>query len=351
MTPNSNTDEQYIRRCFALAKKAGHKVYMNPLVGAVIVHNNRVIGEGYHKEFGGPHAEIEALNSVKGKDRVFLKDSRMYVSLEPCNHHGKTPPCVEAIIHSGIQEVVISNIDPNPLMSGRSVELLQSAGVSVKTDVCEEEGVQVLRKFIINKSKEIPYIVLKWAQSKDRYIGREGQQIWLSKQYSKFFVHKWREELDGIMVGTNTVLVDNPSLTNRREVGRSPARIILDRQGKIPDTANVFATKDRVIYLTQTERDFNHSSHIESYILADDEWDLHNQFQLLYKKGISSMMIEGGAQLLKSIIKAGLWHEARIIQTKVTMGHGIKAPGLKGQIHREYDLFEDKILVINNLKI
>lgn len=352
MTDFTHEDECMMRRCFALAKKGGYHVRTNPQVGAVIVVNGRIIGEGYHQEFGGPHAEVNALNAVPQKERHLLSESHLYVSLEPCNHHGKTPPCVDAIIKAGIPKVTISNIDPNEQMSGQSVVALASAGIDVRTGLLKEEGFEVIRKFLVLQKLKLPYIILKWAQSKDGYIGHNDMQVWLSNEQSMLLVHQWREECDAIMVGTSTVITDNPTLTNRRGTGRSPDRIILDRTGRIPRDANVYTNEEAKVFLFSTMHSIKGiPERVSFHQLSQEDWSFKTVAKFLYEKGYSSIIVEGGAKLHASLIEDDLWHEGRVIHTPQRIYSGIKAPIIKGELKEEFLLDQDKILIFNNLKI
>ncbi len=340
-------DITIMKRCFSLAMLGGAKVKNNPLVGCVITCNDRIIGEGYHQYIGGPHAEINALNSVKNIDRHLISQGHLYVSLEPCNHHGRTPPCSEAILKAGIKKVTISCVDPTPKLQGKSIASLREKGIDVRIGLLTKKGETLIQRFKANSIHGLPFIILKWAQSKDGFIGRKGEQVWLSNNTSKLVVHGWRGEVEGIMVGTNTALIDNPSLTNRLSPGNSPHRIILDRHQRLPQTLTLLVDENKTTIFT-TESDYPvKNSAKEIIILKDSEWNLTDIMKRIYALGVHSIMVEGGASLLQTLIKDGLWDEARIIHTSVQLHNGIKAPLLHGKLNKSYDINENKIMIIN----
>jgi len=303
---------KYLFRCVQIAKRGGKSVKSNPQVGAVLVYQNRIIGEGYHQEYGAAHAEVNAIRSVSKSYQNLISESTLYVSLEPCNHHGKTGPCTDLIIKNYIKHVVIAAKDPNRSVRSNGLEKLKASGIKVEL-LPFDAAYNLIRPFTLGSLNNLPYVILKFAQSKDFYIGKEGEQIWITNRYSKHLVHKWRSEIDGIMVGTNTVLTDNPKLTNRLHPGESPIRIIPDRHSKINSSHDVL------------------SDDMETWIYQDTG-DLKSLLQELYTRGISRLMIEGGAKLLKSFIAEKLWHEARILTGNKTLKSGIKAPVIKGKL-------------------
>lgn len=228
-------ENPFLRRCFDLAKLGAGNVSPNPMVGAVLVHQGRIIGEGFHSHYGGPHAEVEAVRSVSPSDQSLIRESTLYVSLEPCCVHGRTPPCTNLILDMGIPRVVISNLDESPGVNGKGIRLLEEAGVEVHTHVLEDEGLpysRIRNTFVRNRR---PYIVLKYARSADGFLGRENESVWLTNGISKRLVHKWRSEVDAILVGTQTLRVDDPGLTNRLYFGKSPIRLVLDREASLPE--------------------------------------------------------------------------------------------------------------------
>ena len=342
-------DEQYMRRCFTLALNGRATVKTNPMVGSVVVYDGQILSEGYHEFFGGYHAERNALLNVPPHYEHLLPESTLYVSLEPCQHTGKTPPCTQIILEKKIKKVIVCQMDPNPLMQGKSIAYLRDHGVDVRIGLLEKEGRLLNRKFIVNQKQQIPYVILKYALSKEGYLGKEGEQVWLSNHESKILVHKWRSEIDAIMIGTNTAIVDNPQLTTREWHGASPLRVIIDKMGRIPESAHI-CSDDLPTLIYTTLNNYN-APRINKTIqfLPDDTdplfWILHN----LYERGIGTLMIEGGAALLQSFIKKELWHEARLIQTKTSIENGIPAPLLKGIKEKEYILGDNNVLKIRSV--
>jgi diaminohydroxyphosphoribosylaminopyrimidine deaminase/5-amino-6-(5-phosphoribosylamino)uracil reductase len=343
----TSVHEIYMKRCFALAKMAGSETKTNPKVGAVIVHQNRIIGEGYHKMFGGNHAEINALNSVAEKDKHLIPQSSLYISLEPCNHFGKTPPCTQQIIKHSIKKVIVSAEDPNPLMKGKSITFLRENGVQVMPGVLEKMGKQLIQPFVINNTKKRPYVILKFAQSKDGYLGKRDKQVWLTNKVSQMLVHKWRSEVDGIMVGTNTAILDNPKLTTRLYPGNSPKRILIDRQGRIPLSHFLLTDDKETLIFTEKDRSFI-DKHKRAILIDFDEKLLENLFKIVFENDVTHLIVEGGAKLLKSIIALNLWDEARVFKCSQMLENGIKAPILNGRLLEKKNLLSDELHIILN---
>ncbi|MDR1813489.1 MAG: bifunctional diaminohydroxyphosphoribosylaminopyrimidine deaminase/5-amino-6-(5-phosphoribosylamino)uracil reductase RibD [Tannerella sp.] len=312
-------NENFMHRCIELAVHGAGNVAPNPMVGAVIEHDGMIIGEGYHRRFGGAHAEVNAINAVR--DEQLLKDATMYVNLEPCSHYGKTPPCAELIMSKRIPRVVIACGDPFPEVSGRGVRMLRDAGVEVVTGVLEKEALWLNRYFMTAHTLRRPYVILKWAQSEDGFIDRkrdcfvprnddkrgtnDGKAYKFSTPLTRMMVHKLRSEVQAIMVGTNTAILDNPSLTVHHWVGRSPLRVVIDRHLRIPKGHKIFSDGEETLLFT--------SETIEE-ILAT-----------LYDRGIYSLLVEGGAALHRSFYEKGLWDEIAIETTPVTLHDGVKA--------------------------
>ncbi len=336
--------EQYMSRCFELALSGGRHTKTNPMVGAVLVHEGRIIGEGYHKVYGSAHAEVNCINSVSDKDKRLIPLSTLYVSLEPCNHYGKTPPCSQLIIDVGIKKVMISCQDPFKKVDGQGISRLMSHGINVTTGILEEKGKELLKKFTANISQR-PYVLLKFAQSKDNYMGRKDEQLWLSNSYSKTYVHKLRSEYDGILVGTNTAILDNPQLTNRNYFGEHPIRLVIDKSAKIPLSHHVLCDDNKTIIFTHIKRSLpknktqillpKHDDEIIPYIL---KYCFDNQ--------IYSIIVEGGRFTLKAFIQHKYWDEALIIKTKSLIYEGIKAPRLEGNLMEKIHLDSDILLRI-----
>lgn len=333
------THEQYISRCILIAQRGGKYTKNNPQVGAVLVHNNKIIGEGFHEYFGGPHAEVNCIKNVK--DKHLIPDSTLYVSLEPCCITGKTPPCTDLIINSGIKKVVISALDVNPEVNGKSVALLKEKGIHVSTGILRKEGEYLIRKFKVNYLEKRPYIILKIVKSKDNFIGKSGKKIWLSNNYTDIYTHKIRSQNDGIMAGSATVLNDNPSLTTRNYSGDNPVRITLDRNGIIPEEFHFFSKKGRSIYFTSNVRQL--PPNIQQVIMNADEFSLKDILSTLYSRGIYSVLVEGGKNLMNAFISEGIWDEAIVISTETKLKNGISAPNINGKLITEYFIATDKI--------
>lgn len=316
-------------RCLQLAQYGVGYVAPNPMVGAVLVYDDRIIGEGYHHHFGEAHAEPNAINSVLYPE--LLKEATMYVSLEPCSHYGKTPPCADLIVNSGISRVVIGTLDPNPKVSGRGIEILRNAGIQVIVGVMEKECRELNKRFFIFQEQKRPYILLKWAQTQDGFIDRKRRDntespLQISNTITKQMTHKMRSENQAILMGVNTVLLDNPSLTVRDWTGKSPVRIAIDRQGRIPTNFNLIDGSVRTIIFTEILRKNEHN--LEFVKINFDEHALPNILQNLFEQNIHSFMVEGGASILNIFIKAGLWDEANIEVSPLRIADGVKAPVL-----------------------
>ena len=338
-----------MRRCFELARKGLGMTMSNPLVGAVIVHNDHIIGEGYHHEFGGPHAEVNAIRSVK--DTSLISDSTLYCNLEPCSHHGKTPPCSILIKQKGFKRVVVSNLDPFPSVNGKGIKQLQEAGIEVETACLEEEGLHLNRRFLHYIIYRRPYVILKWAQTTDGFIDLErepGDQDgprWISDEVCRTLVHKWRSEESAIMVGTNTVLSDDPHLGVRRWSGLDPVRITLDRNGRLPDSAQILdGTKETIVF---TGIQANYSGKIQT-VHADPSYEMVDVMEELFDRRIVSVLVEGGAKLHSSFLESGLWDEARVFTGKMSFTQGVKAPELHEKPDEVLEISDTKLEIYKN---
>ena len=311
-----------MRRALDLAALGLGTVSPNPMVGCVIVHRDRIIGEGWHRRFGGPHAEVNAINEVESKE--LLSESILYVNLEPCAHHGKTPPCADLIIHSGIKNVVVANKDPNPLVAGKGLTLLRNAGVSVSEGVLESEGQFLNRRFFTFFSQERPYIILKWAETSDGFIARANNDSkWISNQSSRKLVHQFRAQEDAIMVGKNTAYYDNPQLTVRHWEGQHPLRVVLDTKVSLAEDLHLFDGSVPTLCYNHVKSEKR--TNLE-FIKAPETKFLEFVFENLYERNIQSILIEGGAQLLSNLLEQGLWDEARIFISSNKFEQGLKAP-------------------------
>lgn len=328
-----DADNKFMRRCLELASGAEGMTYPNPIVGSVIVHDGKIIGEGYHIKAGGPHAEVIAINSVADKSK--LKDSALYVNLEPCSHFGKTPPCSDYIIANSIPKVVIGTIDTSDKVSGEGVRKLKAAGCEVVTGVIEEECRWLNRRFFTFNEKKRPYITLKWAQSADGFIdilrsdnNNNTGPNWISGKPERVLVHKWRASEQAILVGAGTVRADNPRLNVREWKGNDPLRIILSASGKLGKNMTAGETKSSLIV-------FTHNTDIKiadarMVKLSDNSPSSFQIVEYLYNKGIQSLFIEGGAKVLNHFIDSDLWDEARIFRGKGFFNSGIQAPPIPG---------------------
>lgn len=318
----------YMHRCLELAEKGLGHTLTNPLVGAVLVHQNRIIGEGYHQQYGGPHAEVNALASVQPADRQWIPESTLYVSLEPCNHTGKTPPCTDLILRYRIPEVVVAITDPNEKVNGSGIRRLQEAGVKVQTGLLEAEARWQNRRFFCLQEKSRPYVVLKWAQSADGLMaGNKGQPISISHTATNRLVHRWRAEESAILVGSQTAHTDNPQLTTRHWPGHNPIRVLIDRTLRIPPTAQVLnAAADTLVINTVQSGQSGRTQWIQ---IGENRFDPDNWLKSLYQQNIASVLVEGGARILQSFIDAGCWDEARVItNTHMNIESGIAVPKL-----------------------
>lgn len=328
------SEDIYMQRCLELASGGLGLTTPNPLVGCVIVSGNRIIGEGYHHRYGGDHAEVVAISSVI--DQSLLKSSTLYVNLEPCYHHGKTPPCADLIIASKIPKVVIGVCDPNPQVNGKGVEKLRKAGVVVRTGLMEEQSRDINRRFFTFHKQKRPYIILKWAESSDGYLDLLRQERaeplinWITDSKLRLLVHRWRNEEDAILVGSGTVIDDNPELTTREWPGRNPLRIVLDSDGRLKDTNRKVFSELSTTWL-YTPLDIAASD--SNIILKTDytkEKIIHKMLNDLWNSNIQSLIVEGGRQVLDTFIDADLWDEARIFTGSVKFGQGVPAPAIKG---------------------
>lgn len=337
------TDEKYIRRCIELASNGLCNAAPNPMVGAVIVHNGKIIGEGYHAKCGEGHAEVNAIRSVK--DETLLKEATIYVSLEPCSHYGKTPPCADLIISKGIPRVVVGCIDPFSQVSGRGICKLREAGIDVTVGVLEEECKNLIRRFVTFNTQKRPYITLKWAESADGYIdiNREnGSPVVLSTPVTSMYVHKQRAEHKAILVGRRTALLDNPSLTTRNWYGKNPLRLVIDRNLTLPAELKLFDHSTPTMVFTEKQK--NSEDNLE-YVALDFSKDILPQIcTVLYDRKIQSLLVEGGTTLLQSFIDSELWDEIFVEHSEKVLYEGVKSPIIpKGTIFKT--VFRDKICV------
>ncbi|MEN9908334.1 MAG: hypothetical protein RLZZ540_1483 [Bacteroidota bacterium] len=341
--------EKYLTRCIELAQNGLGTTYPNPMVGSVIVYNDQIIGEGWHKKAGEPHAEVNAVNSVKNKS--LLQKATIYVSLEPCSHFGKTPPCCDLIIRNKIPNVVIGTVDPNEKVAGNGIKKLIEAGINVTVGVLESECNALNKRFFTFHQKRRPYVILKWAESKDGFIApierNEQKPVWITNQYSRQLVHKWRSEEQAILVGTQTAIDDNPKLDVRDWTGKHPVRLVLDRNNRIPKESFLFDHQIKTIVFCQTNTNSNQENIIFERI--DFEQNIAQKIlAILFQHQIQSVIIEGGRQTLQTFIDENLWDEARIFKGKNLFKNGTKAPTIQPKTNQKEFILEDELIIFTN---
>ena len=328
----------FMQRALDLAERGKGAVHPNPRVGCVLVHKGKIIGEGYHQQYGGPHAEVNAIASVN--DPQLLAEATAYVSLEPCSHYGKTPPCANLLIEKGIKSVVVATLDPNPLVAGKGVKLLEEAGISVQVGLLEQEARWQNRRFFCKQEKHRPYLILKWAQTQDGFIARENfDSKWISGTQSRQLVHQWRAEEQAVLVGKNTALHDNPRLNVRDWTGTDPIRLVLDSKLELPSNLHLFDQQiPTLCYNT-----------LKNKSLPNLEWVKLPELSLealladLQARNIQSVLIEGGSQVLQQFLAAGLWDEARVFTSPITFERGIAAPTFTQVPAESYAVGEDQL--------
>lgn len=333
-----------MKRSLALAEKAIGNTYPNPLVGAVIVHENKIIGEGWHQKAGEPHAEVNAINQVS--DKTLLTKSTLYVNLEPCSHFGKTPPCADLIVKSGIKRVVIASTDPNPKVAGRGIQKLKEAGVEVIEAVLKKEAEFLNRRFYTFYKKKRPYIIMKWAQTEDGFISpltKTNRPFWISNTLSKQKVHQWRSQEASILVGVQTVVTDNPILNTREWLGNNPLRLILDPSDRIPKDATLLKDELRTIIFGKNKTARNLKKNKEYQIL--NPFNLDSLIEFCYKKNILSIFVEGGQKTLNHFIKQELWDEARVFTSKQNLKKGIKSPEFYATLFSEEEIGDNRLKI------
>lgn len=314
-----------MRRCIELARLGAGHVSPNPLVGALVVHNGRIVGEGWHRRYGEAHAEVNAIVAVRPEDRRLIAGATLYCSLEPCFHHGKTPPCVDLVLRENIQRVVIATTDPNPLVAGQSVAKLRAAGVEVLTDVLREEALDLNRPFFKWIGTGRPYVVLKWAQSRDRFLGRAGERTPVSGPAALRLVHRWRAECDAILVGAGTALTDNPRLDTRLFPGKNPVRLVFDRKGIIPAGHHLLDdTTATWVFGPERPGEWQQTR----FWPGEAKDAAARAIDALAAARKQTLLVEGGARTLRAYFDAGLWDEVRVLENRRMLRHGIAAPDL-----------------------
>lgn len=333
-------NEQMILRCIQLAELGQGYVAPNPMVGALIVHENKIIAEGWHHAFGQAHAEVDAINKVN--DQTLLKASTLFVNLEPCCHQGKTPACTDFIINMGIPKVVIGMIDPFSEVNGKGILQLNEAGIETVVNVCEKQSRYLNRRFITFHTKKRPYIILKWAQSADGFIGRKNETITISNHLTKVLTHQWRSAEAAVMVGAQTIITDNPQLNVRNWFGKNPLRITIDKKSNIPAVSNIFDSSQPTLVFADNEQEkypgieFEKIDHSQKILLQVVE--------SLFNRNIQSVLVEGGANLLNDFIAADLFDEIRIFKSPMLLGHGIAAPKTPLEIFEEETITDNRLL-------
>lgn len=330
-----------MQRAFQLARQGAGWVSPNPMVGCVIMVDGQIIGEGYHHRYGGPHAEVVAIQNVQ--DLSQLQNATAYVTLEPCSHHGKTPPCCDLLIQHHVKKVVIANVDPNPRVQGSGISRMRDSGIEVIEDVLAKEGRLLNRRFFTFHEKKRPYIILKWAQTIDGFIARKNYDSkWISNARSRQLVHRWRAEEAAILVGKNTVLHDNPSLTTRDWKGRHPVRIVLDHRSVL--------TNDYVLFSDdhETWRVVQGTSAVINDIVISHSNFLRGLMEELYQRNIQSVIVEGGAATLQTFLEAGCWDEARVFTSDAKFREGIAVPKMNGSPHTLEKVGTDKLEIYEN---
>ena len=339
-----------MQHCLSLAQKGLGHVAPNPMVGAVLVHQDRIVAEGYHEFYGKAHAEVNAFNHLQ--DDSILSECTLYVNLEPCAHHGKTPPCADLVIRKGVKRVVVGNLDTNPLVAGKGIARIREAGIEVVTGVLEKECRELNKRFFTFHEKKRPYVILKWAQTADGFISRNPvpesrEDNWITGPESKRLAHQWRSEEQAILVGRKTVEADNPQLTTRLVTGNNPLRLAIDKDLRLNSSFAIFDNAAKTIVFTGKAQDPAQNVH---FVPLDFSKDIIPQMlQHLHSIGISSVIVEGGTTLLQSFIVSGLWDEARVfVNPKLKFGTGILAPKLDHLISIPRGHGNDKLHLINN---
>ncbi len=346
-------DEGYLQRCIELARLGAGSVSPNPMVGCVVVYNGVIIGEGWHRQYGGPHAEVNAINSIA--DKSLLPQSTVYVSLEPCSHFGKTPPCADLLIRSNVKKVVVGMVDPFKEVSGSGIQRLRDAGIEVVVGVQEAACKELNKRFITFHQQQRPYIILKWAQTADGLIApeREGlseeefavKRLITGKQ-EQVLVHKWRGEEDAVLVGTRTALLDNPALNTRAFPGKNPLRVVIDKEGELPSDLKLFDGTQPTLVFTTTAK----SSDSVTYVQLDATQLLWPQMlRELHSRNIQSLIVEGGANTLTHITDSGIWDEIQVFVADKKLNCGINAPAIEGKLQSQTRLSQSTLFIYKNV--
>lgn len=335
-----------MHRCLQLAKLGLANAAPNPSVGAVLVNQNKIVAEGYTSPYGGAHAEVNCLNQISNS--TILNEATLYVSLEPCSHFGKTPPCSNLIIDKGIKKVVIACRDDNPLVAGSGIEKLEKAGITVIENVLEEEAKALNKRFFTFHTKKRPYIILKWAQTPNGFFApNNNNQFWITTKKTKALVHSWRSQEMAILVGENTIATDNPRLNTRLVAGKNPLRVIINTTKRLSEQAKVFTDGYATILFSNIKYNFTNTNVVIVPII-ENTTVVQQVLHYLYQNNINSLIVEGGAYTLQQFIAENLWDEARVLQGEKELHKGIKAPELEGIITEKINLNADFITIITN---
>lgn len=346
------TDNLYMQRCIELATMGMGSVSPNPMVGCVIVNNGKIIGEGYHVKFGEAHAEVNAINSVwrayGNQAPELLAKATVYVSLEPCAHFGKTPPCADLLVRHQVRKVVIGNRDPFDGVNGKGIEKLKNAGIEVVDGILWQECRQLNRRFFTRIALQRPYIILKWAETADGYFApKNSLQQWISGALAKKLVHKWRTEEDAVLVGKQTALADNPRLSAREWEGKNPIRLLIDRKLEVSTGSHLYNNQTKTVIFNEIKTAVEGNVHFIQ--MEDMQYYLPQKIAFqLYLMDMASAIIEGGANILNQFISAGLWDEARVFTAAHTWNEGLAAPKIQGQVIENLDLGHDKLTIYQN---
>ncbi|MFT4032735.1 MAG: bifunctional diaminohydroxyphosphoribosylaminopyrimidine deaminase/5-amino-6-(5-phosphoribosylamino)uracil reductase RibD [Siphonobacter sp.] len=336
-------DEHFMQRALQLAQLGMGQVAPNPMVGCVIVHDNQIIGEGWHQRYGQAHAEVVALNSVT--ERHLLPKATVYVTLEPCSHYGKTPPCADRLIQEKVKRIVVCNDDPNPLVAGKGFQKLRDAGIEVVRGILANQGRFINRRFFTYFEQNRPYVILKWAETADGFLAAPDYlPIQISNALSKRLVHKWRSEEAAIWVGTNTARQDNPHLNVRLWQGRNPLRVVLDRQLSLPNSLHLFDdSQPTLIFNTREEKQVGATNYV-----IPAEWAITGFLETLRKCSLQSVLVEGGTRLLESFLEAGMWDEIRLFRSPKRIHAGITAPRFEATLISTDYLLADELTIWSN---
>lgn len=337
-------DVQFMRRALELAEWGRGQASPNPMVGCVIVYDNRIIGEGYHQQYGGPHAEPNAVHSVVHPE--LLQEATVYVTLEPCAHFGKTPPCAQLLIDKQVKKVVVAVKDPNPLVAGKGIQMLREAGIDVEEGLLEEEAAALNKRFFTQIQKKRPYVILKWAQTKDGFVARgDYSSKWISNAYSRQLVHRWRAEEDAIMVGTKTAYYDNPRLNTRDWEGKDPVRVVIDKKLTLDNNLHLFDRSQLTICYNLEKDEVEENL---SFVKLKQDFGIQDILDDLHSRNIQSLIVEGGSFLLQMFISEGLWDEARVFIGESRFGSGISAPLLNQKAEEMTNIMGDLLCLYKN---